>query len=113
VTRLQREQKKIDSKSSEETATVSKTPQISLDSRGGNAIKKTKRINVESGYKRRSFKLSLFFMLLQLVSILLGYVIVVADVMFLNTDNKLAADLSTLHDMNILVQIDSFVFHVD
>lgn len=109
---MHKEKNKFNTKSSDETATVNKTQQISVDSRGGNAIKKTKRINVESGYKRRSFKLSVFFMLLQLLSILLGYVVIVADVFMIKTDQKLVTDLGILHDMEFLIQTDTFAFHV-
>lgn len=103
---------KFTSKSSDETVTVSKTPQVSIDSRGGNAIKKNRRVNVESGYKRRSFRLSLVFLLLQFVSIVLAYVIVIKDMLIYATDDKLQHDLVRMHHMNMLIQFDIYAFEV-
>lgn len=92
--------------------TISKTPQASLDMQGANAIKKNKRVNVESGYKRRSFKLSLVFLLLQFISIVLAYLIVIKDLMIYSTDKKLKADLMTIHNLNMIIQFDVYAFQV-
>lgn len=51
-------------------------------------------------------------MLLQFISIVLGYVIVVSDVFMGSKDQTLQTDLKILHDMGILFQVDNFAFHV-
>lgn len=112
MTRLHQELNKFTTKTSDETITVSKTQQITIDSRGGNVIKKTKRVNVESGYRRRSFKLSIFFLLLQFLAIVLAYLVVVKDLLIYAIDNKLASDLATVHRLIMIIQLDSFAFTV-
>ena len=113
MTRLQQQGKRLANKDEEESFNVSKTIQLDFDSRGANAIKKTKRVNVESGNKKRSFKLSIFFLLLQFFSILLSYVIVVKDLLYYQTDLTITTDIGILHDLNMLIQLDNFIFHVN
>lgn len=99
-------------RSSDESFSMSKTPPITIDSRGGNGAKKVKRVNVESGYKRRSFKLSLIFLILQLVSAMLSYFIVAKDYLIASWGETLIRDIRNFHDVILLFQFDQFVFEV-
>jgi len=99
-------------RSSDESLSMSKTPQVTMDSRGANGAKKVKRVNVESGYKRRSFKLSLIFLVLQLVSAMLSYFIVAKDFLIATWGEALIRDIRSFHDVILLFQFDQFVFEV-
>jgi hypothetical protein len=46
------------------------------------------------------------------MSIVMAYMIVVTDFYFYNIDVKLLADLQVLHDLNFIMQLDVFAFHV-
>lgn len=99
-------------RSSDESFSMSKTPPVTIDSRGANGAKKVKRVNVESGYKRRSFKLSFIFLLLQLVSAMLSYFIVAKDFMIATWGEALVRDIRSFHDAILLFQFDQFAFEV-
>lgn len=109
--RIQRENNKWSSKSSDESINISRTSQLTLDSTGLNVVKKTKKVNVESGYHSRSFKLSILFLLIQLVSALLSYFVVVKDFLWVTRAKAMVTDLKNLQHIVMLFNFDSYLYH--
>ena len=110
--RLHKQGNKWNNKSSEESISMSRTPPMTIDSRGVNATKKIKRINVESGDKRRSFKLSLLFLMLQLVSAILSYFIVIKDMVTYGYADSYIEDVRTIHHYITVFQLDEYILSV-
>ncbi len=112
--KVQNQSSKWASKSSDEAISVSRTPPVRPDmntaAAGG---KKVKRVNVESGYKRRSFKLSFIFLIFQFVSVVLSYFIVVKDFMLETKSLQLLNDIKGIHSIMLLFQFDLYTLTVN
>lgn len=103
---------RIRQESSDDGKSLSRTPQVRGDFQALTATKKVKRVNVESGYKRRSFRLSVVFLILQFISVLLSYFIIIKDLMLEGNSQQLFSDIKTIHSISLLFQFDMFSFNV-
>lgn len=76
----------------------------------GQAIKKGRRVAAESGNKNRSFKLSVVFLVLQLLGILLAFAIVAKDYIVSNYSYGLISDIETLYKLSMMFQFENYAF---
>lgn len=88
---------------------ASKAPAIE-NKVGNQAIKKGRRVAAESGNKNRSFKLSIVFLILQLLGILLAFAIVAKDYIVSNQSYGLISDIETLYKLSMMFQFENYAF---